>query len=189
MKELFSLHLESVHRFLRRRTADPEVAQDLTQEVFLRAWKSRKQLKNVDHLRAWLIQIAYRQWCEYLRREKRVDTREDNHAFEWNHLEGREPDPKLPLEMQEFSELVISAVSDLPNRQREILWLRLVDRLSVNEIAMGLELEPANVRMQLSLSRKHLRSRLRDWEGSPTGSDSRDSTEQLVQLISQIPTR
>lgn len=57
-----------VRSLLRRCSGDPTLADDLSQQVFMQAWRKIRQLKNVDRFGAWLKQMAINEWLQYKRK-------------------------------------------------------------------------------------------------------------------------
>ena len=61
-------HLPHVYRFALRLAGDPHLAEDLTQETYLRAWRGRRQLRSAQSARVWLFRISVNLWRDQLRR-------------------------------------------------------------------------------------------------------------------------
>lgn len=63
------------------------------------------------------------------------------------------------VESREHLETVLASFQELPDRQREVLYLRAVEEFTVSEIAAMLETSENNVKATLSIARKRLRKR------------------------------
>lgn len=63
-------HRRTVHAYLRRRVADPMLAEDLVQETFLRLHRVQPRLQDAEHARAWLLRTARNLWVDDLRARK-----------------------------------------------------------------------------------------------------------------------
>jgi RNA polymerase sigma-70 factor, ECF subfamily len=70
VSELFEQHRSAVFAYIRRLTADAGVAEELTQETFLRVFQARARLAQVANLRAWVFRVATNTTFSALRRHK-----------------------------------------------------------------------------------------------------------------------
>ncbi len=171
-------------RFLRRRVDFQETAEDLTQETFLRAFKSLNTLRDGVFLPAWLKQIAYRVYVDWLRRvskevavvfyDESASDVEDGTSK--SSLAAFSISPKRPSG-GEFSGTAFDETTILRDEKRNIwniareilsptefqtLWLRFEDELDDREIAKELGKSPGSVRVALSRAKKRLVTYLKD---------------------------
>ena len=77
MKPLLEEYAARVYRFALRLTGDRHLAEDLTQETFLRAWCARRRLREPDAAGPWLFRIAVNLWRDEIRRSNRGPNRVD----------------------------------------------------------------------------------------------------------------
>jgi RNA polymerase sigma-70 factor (ECF subfamily) len=163
VRHLLEEHLPRVYRFARRLTRDPHAAEDLTQETFLRAWRSRDRLRDAGGARVWLFTIAANIWRDWLRRGKsRVAAAgplDETGIALWTC-------PDAIASEREQCERALQALDSLPGRQREVLYLCAVEELKAADIARVLEINVAAVRASLSLARQRLRVLLAEEEKS-----------------------
>ncbi len=152
-------HLPSVYRFALRLTRNPHEAEDLAQDVFVKAWRGQRQLRNAKSARAWLFQVTVNLWRDRLRCRRRTPERAEPSL---DHHERSEVPPDLKLIVQEDVERTLKAIDSLPSRQREVLFLHAVEGFSIAEIAEILATSPAAVKASLSLARKRIRRKLAD---------------------------
>ena len=148
-------HLETVYRYELRLAGRADLAEDLTQETLLRAWRSRHKLREPDLMRVWLLRITTNLWTDQLRRVK----------FHPRVLEHEPPCPRpSPCDVADESERVqmaLAAMDDLPPRQRQVLYLVTCEQLSQAEVADVLGTDLPAVKENLSLARKEMRRRLK----------------------------
>jgi len=145
--------------FLRRMVNRAEDAQDLFQEVFLRAYKGLGRLKDPDRFRSWLVTIAANAARRhYERRGARPDEQEleDEPAG----LEDESNGALDALETEERQEMVRRAMERLPPRQKAVLSLRLDLELPFQEIAGALGITEENARAHHYQALRSLRRRL-----------------------------
>ena len=72
VEELFARHHGEIYAYLLRMLRDPELAADLTQDAFVKAYRAYDTLEKPENARAWLYQIAHRVALDELRRRKIV---------------------------------------------------------------------------------------------------------------------
>jgi RNA polymerase sigma-70 factor (ECF subfamily) len=143
-----------VYRFALRLCDDPHIAEDLTQETFLRAWRHRARLRDDRAGGVWLFRITANLWCDQLRRGR-------SRVARAGPLEDDKPDRSQPPERlaagREELKHALEAMADLPPRQREVLYLSACEGLSTAEIGSVLGVSADAVKASLSLARKSMR--------------------------------
>jgi len=72
IEDLFQRHHAEIYAYLVRMLRDPELAADLTQDAFIKAYRAHESLEDPAHARAWLYQIAHRVALDEIRRRKIV---------------------------------------------------------------------------------------------------------------------
>jgi RNA polymerase sigma-70 factor, ECF subfamily len=149
-------HVAVVYRYALRLAGRPDVAEDLTQETMLRAWRSRDKLRDWRVARVWLLRIATNVWTDQWRQAK---YRPRSLASE---PPCPRPTPAAILDNQESVKLALAAMDQLPPRQRQVLFLITCEGLSHAEAAEVLEIGLPAVKANLSLARKEMRRRLND---------------------------
>jgi len=156
VKALLEEHVPRVYRFALRLTANPEDAEDLAQETFLRAWRHRRGIREPGAVRVWLFTIAANLWRDRLRRRKR-------RPLVLDALADDQQAPAMPPDREaiarEDHDRVVEAMDSLPPRQREVLYLHVWEQLSVGEIARVLGISADAVKASLSLARRRMRER------------------------------
>jgi RNA polymerase sigma-70 factor (ECF subfamily) len=148
-----------VYRFALRLTADPHVAEDLTQDTFLRAWPSRGRLRDERALRVWLFRITANLWRDRLRRNRSPIAQASPLA---GTETGDEPNTERIAAARDDVRIALDALNALPPRQREVLYLCACEELSSAEIADVLKMSREAVKVNLSLARKRMRELVND---------------------------
>ena len=127
---------------------NPDVAQDLVQETFLRAWRSQQTLRDVKTARAWLYTILRNEHARLYERQ-RPEVR-DPHSLPEIGVQGYDTSTEaFALRM---------ALDELDLQYREPLLLQVLGGFSCKEIAEMLALKPNTVLTRLFRARKMLRA-------------------------------
>ncbi len=153
---VFDRHADLVYRFARRRIGDGGVAEDITAQVFLEAWRQRGKLHLLNgSLRSWLLGVAgnlVRRHWRSLQRGNRAIGRLPVPALVGDHAD--DVVERLEGELK-FAELR-GRMESLPRLQREVLLLWAWEELSYEEIAEAVGIPVGTVRSRLSRARAHL---------------------------------
>jgi RNA polymerase sigma-70 factor, ECF subfamily len=144
IRELYLGHQEHIYRFIWSRVYDPDLADDLTGEVFLRMIKSLPRYQDrALPFRAWLYRIAHNLVIDYHRKQDRRVTmpleKMDNRLVEIKSLEER-------TEQTVTFEQVQQALAQLAPHEREVIEMRFLAGLSLKETAHALDRTVAAVK-------------------------------------------
>jgi RNA polymerase sigma-70 factor (ECF subfamily) len=146
---------------------DREEAEDLTQDVFLRLYRSRERYKPRAKFATWLFHIARNVARNALRTRRRrpclhleaLACADGNASSEWLLPDRGEP-PSRPLERAELAGKVRSAVSDLGERQRTAVELHQFQDRTYSEVAAAMAMTPKAAKSLLYRARNQLRESL-----------------------------
>ncbi len=154
-EQLYDAYQPAVNRYLLGMCSEVALAEELTQEVFVRAAASLLLFRGDSAVSTWLFRIArntYLSWAER-QRDAEIDTEEFN-ALPDQRIDGN---PEVELLRSEQRATIRRAMAMLPERQRTILLLRDLQGLSYAEIAVVLELSLAAVKVNLHRARLRFR--------------------------------
>jgi RNA polymerase sigma-70 factor, ECF subfamily len=145
---LYERHGGSVRAWLGKLTGSAHLADDLTQETFLRALRALDRFEGRSTVRTWLLTIATNLWRDHLRRKRPVTGTPT--------AEACSPDAAPPefLLRRESVQIVRQAVDRLPESLREPLMLVRLEGLKYREAAVVLGLSVGAIRMRVH--RAHL---------------------------------
>ncbi|NEQ87190.1 MAG: sigma-70 family RNA polymerase sigma factor, partial [Moorea sp. SIO2I5] len=153
------------HRCLSWMGGNTTEAQDALSEIMLKAWeKLPKFAAKITNLKGWLTKFA-RNFCIDRHRENNsgaigVENLEEMAVPEGNGLATEFDTPDLVVEKSELLEVILSALEDLPENQRQVCVLRFEQQLSHQEIAQRLAISNDSVRKRIQRARKILQKRL-----------------------------
>lgn len=161
--EVFTLHHRTVFRAARSVVQDGGLAEDVTQEVFLRLHNNLDSIADAEMLRPWLIRVALNVARNTLRGNTRANTREENYVKEID--EATSFTAEKDLENREKMRQVQCALQKVKEPLRSCLVLKQ-QGLSYREIAASLELNEASIGTFVARARREF---VRFYGG--TGSD------------------
>jgi RNA polymerase sigma-70 factor, ECF subfamily len=155
VEELFQKHHGEIYAYLVRMLRDSELAADLTQDAFIKAYRAHDSLQDPAHARAWLYQIAHRVALDEIRRRKIV------RFLPWTgESYGTAPSAEhLAMEGRLSSDLQ-RALARIPERQRAALLLAELHDLTGLELASALGVSHVAARALLTRARDSLRREL-----------------------------
>ncbi len=138
---------------------DPDEAEDIVQEVFVRAYRQLSQYRSDGSLEAWLYSITRRAANEMRRTQKRRKRLAlSPHAQPLR--DAYTTDPGGRVDRERAAALIHEVFSDLPPRQREIFDLIDLQGLTPAEVAERTGIKPTSVRANLFKARSSIRARL-----------------------------
>jgi RNA polymerase sigma factor (sigma-70 family) len=152
-------HVESMLRYFMRSTRDPELAADLTSEVFAAALEGRRRFKpGGAPASAWLFGIASKKLADYRRRGYAEDR-----ARRRLGMERVEPTDEDLRRIEALGDdVTVIAMEGLPDDQRRAVKARVIEDRTYEDIAGELRLTPAGVRKRVSRGLAAMRGRLRE---------------------------
>jgi RNA polymerase sigma-70 factor (ECF subfamily) len=137
---------------------NPEDAQDLVQEVYLRVWRNWDRVSSLDNSVAWSRSVLHNLAIGRWRRLKIQRSR--------SHLNSRATVATPEVSADHLD--LISALMSLPTIQRRVLVLRAFDGLSTADIAAEIGTSEATVRLWLSRARASIAANLRMKSAPPS---------------------
>jgi RNA polymerase sigma-70 factor (ECF subfamily) len=163
-----------IERLLRCLTGSPDVARDLTQQTFVKAWQALPGFKFEASLATWLHRIAYHEYTHWLRDRR-------DHA----PLEAARNVPGQQMINDWGIVLLPDALAQLSDELREAFLLYYVQELSVTEVAGVLNVPRGTIKSRLFTARQKLRGILQQ-AMHDSGPDTR--TERTASSVTERPT-
>ncbi len=160
-EDLVRSHEKTVYNLALRMTGDPQDAEDMAQEAFLKAYRSLGEFRGESKFSVWLYRIVSNVCLDHLRRQSRRPTvsltaeDEEGEQTQWD-VPDESLSPERLLEQKLMREAVQKGLNALPEEQRQILLLREIRGLSYEEIGRILDLEPGTVKSRIFRARKRL---------------------------------
>lgn len=165
-EEIFKKHYHGLWLYARRFVINPDVAEDIIQEIFYNLWKIKKDLLMNESTKSYLFTATYHRCLNYIKHEKIKNKYEEEEAkgsdlfnhFYFSEIMSR--DPGIPDE--DLGENLKKAIHDLPDQCRRIFLLSRKYGLKNREIAEFLNISQKVVEKQISKALMVLREQFRD---------------------------
>lgn len=158
--QVVDVFYQPLYAFILGMTRQPEIAEELVQDVFVNFWTKREQIQINTSLKAYLYRAARNHTLNFLKRQ----------SFEANYRRelAQKPRPKLNITAQEvqYNELenrLKEAIQELEEPAKEIFELSRFENLTYKEISETLDIPVRQVHYQISLALKSLRKALRGY--------------------------
>jgi RNA polymerase sigma-70 factor (ECF subfamily) len=159
---LIDRHKDRLYRFVRFVLVTPHAdAEDLTQEIFIEAYRALPSFERRSSFRTWLYAIARNVTRHHRRRPVWDGPAADDDEALIGVPDGR-PDPLAALEHKRVQRAVRAAINTLSPHHRAAIFMREIDGLSYHEIAEALHVPVGTVRSRLHNARALLVHRLCD---------------------------
>ena len=168
LTDLYQLSYQELYRSIRAMVRDEDLALDIEQDTYLKAFSSLHQLRSPEAFFPWLRQIAVNRAKELLRKRQPILftdlTPED--ADQPMEIADQSPyaSPEMQLEAKEVQRQVREILDDLPAGQRMIAAMYFYEGMNSREIAAQLGVNPATVRVQIHNGKKSIEKRVRALE-------------------------
>ncbi|MDE2888309.1 MAG: sigma-70 family RNA polymerase sigma factor [Gemmatimonadota bacterium] len=157
---------EQIYATMVRRTSDPETAQDLVQTAFLRAYTALGSYRGDAAFTTWLTQIALNVHKSHFRKQQvrrrwTMVTEDPAALAEATRVPAAGENPESTVERNQRRELVRMSIHALPERYREVIWMRYVRDWSYEEITRALQIPMGTVKTWLNRGRYQLKGEFR----------------------------
>lgn len=187
VEELFALHSTEIHTYLARMVRDTELAADLTQDTFVRAFRALDSLEDPTKARPWLYSIANRLALDDIRRRRIV------RFIPWTgESHGTAPSAERLVMDARLSGSLERALARIPERQRAALLLAELHDLTGVELAEALGVSHVAARALLTRARESLRVAIAEEEALlPPETEATDAASQprVVRLPGAVEKR
>jgi RNA polymerase sigma-70 factor (ECF subfamily) len=152
--ELYNIYLDRIYRYVFYQVRDKMTAEDVTEEVFLKAWKAIKSCKGKEQtFSSWLYRIAHNQVIDNLRSQRKYLSTEMEPSAEVNG-------PELEAEGKQERQEMLETISCLPQNQKQVIILKFIEGLDNQEIGKIMGKSQGAIRVLQMRALATLRQRL-----------------------------
>ena len=145
-----------IRNLMQRCCGDRSLADDLSQQVFLQAWRKIRQLKDADKFASWLKQLAINEWLQYIRKN--------------DVMRGAASDEEITMSQQDKTSVAMDldlAMAALPDPVRLCIILSYHARMSHTEIVDVTDMQLGTVKSHIQRGVQKLRQQLSAYQDSP----------------------
>ena len=159
--ELVVKYQGKIYDLVYKYVPNPEIAKDLCQEIFIKAFKALPHFKKQSAFYSWLYRIATNLCVDFIRQQKRLQTLSLEELPGGTHGEctfnDTNPLPPDQAETKELGQIIGKAISQLPPRQQRVFNLRYQEGLQLKEIAARLDRSEGTIKAHLHHAHQRLR--------------------------------
>jgi len=166
-EQLFNQYNRGIYNLIFQMVRNDQDAADLTQDVFVRVWKSLPRLQAPEAFPSWLYRVATNLTRNWIRDNSRVRHESLDQPFAGDEDEGttREipdvsGDPSAVTQTRATQDVVQRAIQGLSPDHRAVVTLHHLEGMPVEEIARVMDCSVGTVKSRLSRARDHLKRKL-----------------------------
>lgn len=159
-EQLFKAHYKELHAYAHVILRDPDLAEEIVQNMFLKFWEKRDLLNVQTSIKAYLYKCIYHDSLNYLKRQKVETKYQDYAAYSMNNSHEA---ASSRVELNELERKLHQALNELPEHCRTIFQMSRFEELKYREIAEQLGLSIKTVENQMGKALKILRVKLADF--------------------------
>ncbi|MBS6594110.1 sigma-70 family RNA polymerase sigma factor [Odoribacter splanchnicus] len=148
---------KNIYAYAQHILSNPTDAADITQEVMIKLWNTRRELKGVQNPRAWALKVTRNLCLDWIKKQKPVYGGE-----ELAQNEDYTSNPLQEIEIKDTVSLLRQIIDTLPENQREVLILREIEELEFEEIEQITGLTANHIRVLLSRGRSKVKEMMRN---------------------------
>ncbi len=161
MEELYLRYRQPVFRIVYRSTRNIDEAEDIVQDVFLKAFERLHTFREQSRFSTWLMRIALNLCTDRARmRQRRQELleREAEHKLAWCHPDA--PDPMETAQQNAFHEAFYTALNQLSEHHRQLIILRDLEEMDYEAIAQILGTSVGAVKLRVMRARRAFKAKL-----------------------------
>lgn len=168
--ELVRRYQNKIYHLALRMVHNQEVAWDLSQETFVRAYQALPKFKERSSFYTWLFRICFNLCLSYRKKHRKetdvlsLDDMSEETLLLEPIREKTEMQPEMLRQRQELAVAIANAVNQLPIQQRKIFIMRQYENFSNDEIAKILNLSIGTVKANYHHALKRLQILLKEWQ-------------------------
>lgn len=163
MKDIYTAYRDFLYQFFLKYVKIPAVAEDLAQDVFIKFWVRREDIKDIDNFDGWLFTLARNHLSDHYRK---LATQKKYQQAVWRYIERQSNVVMLEIYRKDLEQEIEFLLEKLSPRQKEIYILSRREGLSLEEIANHLKISPNTAKNHLVHALKVIRTGLQEHQSA-----------------------
>ena len=156
LRQAYEAHFESLRKFLYYKAGDLDLAEDLVQEVFIKLWEKRSEIRK-ETVKSLLYTMGNNLLMNHFNHLKVVRSHEGDSLRE----DRKEMNtPQFQMEESEFGERLNRVLEKIPEGSREVFLMNRLDKIKYDEIAARLDISVKAVEKRMSKALSIIREEL-----------------------------
>jgi len=155
--ELLKIYHQDIFAYFRRLCGNKEDAEDLTQQTFLKVWRSLGSFQSRSKFSTWLYRIAHNTYIDWKRRNNQIQSYTDQW---WQECVDKSPGPFVNTADRQMAKHLYKAVEQLDDGKKHVVHLHYYQGLSLRQTAKVLSISTSTVKYRLREVIKLLREQL-----------------------------
>jgi RNA polymerase sigma-70 factor (ECF subfamily) len=149
---LYARHQVRVFRFLLRLVRQDALAEELTNEVFMEAWRNAAGFEGKSSAATWLLSIAHHRAVSAMRRRREESWNEEEAA----EIADAKDDPEVELQKTDKAAILRGCLATLSPEHREVIDLVYYHEMSIGEVSSIVGIPASTVKTRMFYARKRL---------------------------------
>ncbi len=162
-EKLFERHRDLVYRYAYQMAPRRDDAEDIVQEVFIKAYQNLKRYRDEAKFTTWLLRITANLGTDRARmynRRKSLEEREAAGSLTWMTVGNYSEDPIENIEQEERRALLREAIAALPDHHKNAIMFRDIQEMDYDDIAAFFGCSVGGAKLRVLRARRALRDRL-----------------------------
>ena len=143
---LYQRYINNIYRFINSLCYSKEISEEITQELFVKLWENREHLKYVTSIKSYLYRSAKNLLLNHLQKKQ---AEQKSWILAKDNLYKEQSGADSDLIYKDYLKIAEAAIKLLPAKRKQIFELRLMEDLSLTEIAAQLSISKSVVKKQL----------------------------------------
>jgi RNA polymerase sigma factor (sigma-70 family) len=165
LEKLYADNYKMVYYICLKFLKNPDDAQDMTQNVFIKAFDKIDTLSDINKFSPWVRQIANRECLNELQKKGRITAKEESLPDEeLNYLEDKQKNPEDMAVEDDVRDIMLQIIDGLSMDQRIAVYLYYYQDMTVKEISQVFNCSEKTTRSRLAYARKNMKKEIEKLE-------------------------
>lgn len=135
-----------------------EEIEDLMQETYIKGFQNLSKFENRSQFGTWITRILINECLQYIKKEIRIATESENKAITMNISNNHNPESRMFN--KELKDMLEKQIDSLPEKYKVVFLMREIEKISIEETSVLLDISIANVKIRFNRAKEMLRKSL-----------------------------